>query len=143
MLDRIDQNHNYLSNVMFSDETTFHSCGKVNRYNIRIWGSENPHSVREHVSDSKKVNVWCGMMKDRIIGPFFFIEPTLTGNIYLDMLEQFAVPQLLHQQPNVIFRQDGLPPYWGLGVGDFLDRTFPHRWIDAMDQPGGHPVLQI
>jgi hypothetical protein len=85
---------------MFSDEVTFHTCGKVNRHNIRIWGAENPHSVREHFRDSKKVNVWCGMVKDRIIGPFFFIEPTVTGNIYLDMLQQFAVPQ----QPNVIFQ---------------------------------------
>jgi hypothetical protein len=67
MLDRIDQNPNYLSYVMFSDEATFHTCGKVNRHNIRIWGSENPHSVREHVRDGTKVNVWCGMMKDRII----------------------------------------------------------------------------
>jgi hypothetical protein len=55
MLDRIDQNPNYLSNVMFSDEATFHICGKVNRHNGRIWRSENPHSVWEHVRDSKKV----------------------------------------------------------------------------------------
>jgi hypothetical protein len=95
MLDRIYQSPNYLSNVMFSDEVTFHTCGKVNHHNLRIWGSENPDSVREHVRDSKKVNVWCGMIKDRIIGPFFFIEPTVTRNIYLDTLEQFAVPQLL------------------------------------------------
>jgi hypothetical protein len=54
MLDRIDQNPNCLSNVMFSDEATFHTCGYVNRHKIRIWGSENPHSVREHIRDSKK-----------------------------------------------------------------------------------------
>jgi hypothetical protein len=54
MLERIDQIPNYLSNVMFSDEATFHICGKVNRHDIRIWESENPHSVREHVRDSKK-----------------------------------------------------------------------------------------
>jgi hypothetical protein len=128
-LDHIDQNPNYVSNMMFSDEATFHTCGKVNHHNIRIWGSENPHSVREHVRDSKKVNVWCGMMEDRIIGPFFFIEPTVIGNIYLDVLEQFAVPQLLPQQPNVIFQQDDAPPHWSLDVRDFLDKTFPQRRI--------------
>jgi hypothetical protein len=80
MLDRTDQNTNYLSNAMFSDKANFHTCGKVNRHNIRIWGSEHPHSVREHVRDSKKVNVWCGMMKDKIIGPFFFIEPAACLN---------------------------------------------------------------
>jgi hypothetical protein len=129
MLDRIDQNPNYLSNVMFYDKAIFLTCGKVNRHNIRIWGSENPHSVREHVRDSKKVNVWCGMMKDRIIGSFFFTEPTATGNIYLDMLEHFAVPQLLPQRPNVIFQQDGASLHWSLDVRDFLDRTFPQRWL--------------
>jgi hypothetical protein len=115
---------------MFSDEATFHTCGKESRHNIRIWGSENLHSARKHVRDSKQVNVWCGMMKDRIIGPFFFIEPAVTGNIYLDTLEQFAVPQLLPQQPNVISQQqDGAPPHWSLDVRDFLDRTVPQRWI--------------
>jgi hypothetical protein len=70
------------------------------------------------------------MMKDRIIGHFFVIEPTVTGNIYLDMLEQFAVPQLLLQQPNVISQQqDGAPPHWSLDVRDFLDRTFQQRRI--------------
>jgi hypothetical protein len=57
MLERIDQNPNCLSNVTFSEDATFHTCCKVNRHNIRIWGSENPHSDREHVRDSKKVNV--------------------------------------------------------------------------------------
>jgi hypothetical protein len=61
------------------------------------------------------------MMKDRIIEPFFFTEPTVTRNIYLDMLEQFSIPQLLPQQPNVIFQQDGAPPHWSLDVRDFLD----------------------
>jgi hypothetical protein len=42
MLDRIGQNPNYLSKVIFSDEATFHTRGMVNRHNIRIWGSENP-----------------------------------------------------------------------------------------------------
>jgi hypothetical protein len=77
------------------------------------------------MSDSTKVSVWGGMMKDRIIGPFFVIEPTVTGIIYLDMLEQFTVPQLLPQQSNVIFQQDGAPPHWSFDVCNFFDRTLP------------------
>jgi hypothetical protein len=131
MLDHIDQNPNYVSNVMFSDEATFHTCCKVNHHNLLILGSENPHSIREYVRDSKKLNVWCGMMKDRINGPFFFNEPTVTWNIYLEMLEQFAVPQLLPQQPNVIFQQDCAPPHWSMDVRVFLDRTFPLLWTGS------------
>jgi hypothetical protein len=80
------------------------------------------------------------MMKDRIIGSFF-IEPTVTANIYLDMLEQFAVPQLLPQQPNVIFQQDGAPPHWSSDVRDFLDRTFPKRWIGPTRWPPRSPYM--
>jgi hypothetical protein len=35
--------------VIFSDESTLHASGMVNRQNCGIWGSENPHVVREFV----------------------------------------------------------------------------------------------
>ena len=31
--------------LVLSDEATFHVCGKVNRHNIHIWGTENPHAT--------------------------------------------------------------------------------------------------
>jgi len=42
MLSCIEENDNYLDLVLFSDESTFDVCGKVNRHNCRSWGSENP-----------------------------------------------------------------------------------------------------
>ena len=72
ILERIDVDNEYLQRVCFSDESTFHLSGKVNRHNVRIWGSQNPHVVVEHQRDSPKVNVWSGLMHDRVIGPFFF-----------------------------------------------------------------------
>lgn len=74
---------------------------------------KTPHSVQEHVRDSKKVNLCCGMMKDRIIriNVPLFNDPTVTGNIY-QMLKQFALPQ----QRNVTFQKDGAPPHWSLGM---------------------------
>lgn len=129
MLDRIAADETFLSRVMFTDEATFHVSGAVNRHNVRIWGSESPQALREHMRDSPKVNVWCGLMINRIVGPFFFQEPTVDGAIYLDMLEQFAVPQITDLQPNVMFQQDGAPPHWSLDVRTFLNDTFPQRWI--------------
>lgn len=129
MLDRVAEDETFLSCVMFSDEATFHVSGKVNRHNVRIWGTENPHAFIEHVRDSPKVTVWCGLLENQIIGPFFFQEDTVTGNIYLDMLENFAVPQIAAMQPTIIFQQDGAPPHWSLEVRKFLNDTFPHRWI--------------
>ena len=33
--------------LVLSDEATFHVCDKVNRHNVRIWGTENPHATIE------------------------------------------------------------------------------------------------
>ncbi|KAJ4428941.1 hypothetical protein ANN_25937 [Periplaneta americana] len=107
-------------------EATFHVSGKVNRHNCRIWGSENPSVVIEHQRDSPKWNVWCGIMRDRIIGPYFFAEKTVTANTYLDMLQLYAVPQL---PDGAIFQQDGAPPHFANMVRTFLDEQFPARWI--------------
>ena len=115
--------------MCFSDEATFHVSGKVNKHNIRIWGSQNPCEVLERERDSPKINVWCGLMHNQIIGPFIFAESTITANIYLDMLKHYVVPQLEEFQPRVVFQQDGAPLHWGLIVRDFLNETFPNRWI--------------
>jgi hypothetical protein len=62
----------------------FHVSGVVNRYNCRIWGSQNPYVTCELERDSPQVNVL-----DKLIGPFFS-EKTVTGRSYLDMLELYA-----------------------------------------------------
>ena len=46
MLEEIDNNE-FFHKVVFSDEYTFHDSHVMNRYNCRIWGSENPHAARE------------------------------------------------------------------------------------------------
>jgi hypothetical protein len=126
MLSRIEENDNYLDLVLFSDESTFHMCGKVSWHNCRIWDSENPHQVIEYERDTPKLNVWLGLHKHGVIGPFFFMESTVTGHSYLDMLENFAVPQI---PPGFIFQQDSAPPHFHRDVTTFLDETFPGRWV--------------
>ncbi|GBO05196.1 hypothetical protein AVEN_263619-1 [Araneus ventricosus] len=48
--------------------------------------------------------------------------PTVTSNIYFDMLQLYAVAQF---PGGVIFQQDGAPPHYGNIVREFLDTTFP------------------
>jgi hypothetical protein len=72
ILSRIDKDNDYLSRACFSDKATFHISGTVNLHNCRIWGSENPHVVREHERDTPKLNVWCGLTSVGVIGTFFF-----------------------------------------------------------------------
>jgi hypothetical protein len=58
MLNPLEEDNLFLDKIIFSDEATFHFSGKVNRHNLIIWGSQNPHQVVEHVRDSPKVNVF-------------------------------------------------------------------------------------
>ena len=74
MLQRISEGEEFLKRICFSDEATFHFSGKLNKHNVRIWGSEHPYEIRELERGSPKVNVWCGIMCNRVIGPFFFHE---------------------------------------------------------------------
>jgi hypothetical protein len=69
MLQKNDSDETFLDSLCFSDEATFHVNGIVNTHNCRIWGSQPPQEIIEHQRGTPKVNVWCGMMKDRIIGP--------------------------------------------------------------------------
>ncbi|PSN39385.1 hypothetical protein C0J52_26129, partial [Blattella germanica] len=102
------------------------SFWKDNRHNCRIWGYQNPYRVIEHERDSPKVNVWLGMHKNGVIGPLFFLEPTVTGLTYLDMLQNFAIPLF---PPGLTFQQDGAPPHIHRNVKTFLDVTFQRNWI--------------
>lgn len=129
MLKEISSDETFLNRICFSDEATFHVSGKLNTHNSRIWGSENPHVTIELHRNSPKVNVWCGIMCNRIIGPYFFKENSITSNSYLALLVDYVAPQLGVLQPSIIFQQDGAPPHWGLRVREFLNRTFPDRWI--------------
>lgn len=80
------QIENFASHLVFSDKAIFHSSGKVNRRNVRIWGVNNPHVIIEHGRDSAKINVFCATSKTQNYGPFSFIENTVNGRSYLEML---------------------------------------------------------
>lgn len=97
-----------------------------------VWGTEHPHEVIQHHRDSPKVNVWCGLMVDRVIGPFIFVERTINGDIYYDMLTEYVFPQMEDIEAEkglVFFQQDGAPPHYSNHVRAALDTRFPGRWI--------------
>ena len=101
----------FAENLVFSDEATFHVCGKVNRHNLRIWGTENLRARIEYVRDSPKVNVFCAVSFCKVYGPFFIAEATVTGINYLDMLQLWLIPQLQEDIVDFIFQHDGAPPH--------------------------------
>ena len=47
------ENNSYLDNIDFLDEANFHLCGKLNKHNCQISGSENPHVIHEHERETR------------------------------------------------------------------------------------------
>ncbi|GFW17171.1 uncharacterized protein TNCV_2762941 [Trichonephila clavipes] len=92
MLHRLDADEHFLNRILFPDESTFHVSGMVIKHNVRFGGSEQPYAVRELQRSSEKLNVWCGLLPGRILGPFSFSEKTVSSSTYLDMLEIYAFP---------------------------------------------------
>ncbi|KAJ4428903.1 hypothetical protein ANN_25897 [Periplaneta americana] len=104
--------------------------GKINKHNCRVWGTQKPHRIIEHERDSPKVNVFCALSQRKLYGPFFFIEATVTGHSYLEMLEQWLVPQLRQDlNDDFIFQQDGAPPHFHNAVRAYLNTEMSDRWI--------------
>jgi len=119
----------FVEKLVSSDEATFHVCGKANRHNVRIWGTENPHATMEHVRDSPKMNMFCAVSSCKVYGPIFFAEQLVTGINYLDMLQLWLMPQLQEASEDFIFQQDGAPPHFHFDVRAQLIANLPGRWI--------------
>jgi hypothetical protein len=122
MFRQIQDNERFPDFAIFSDESTFHVSGKVSTHNCRISGSENPH-----VRDSLKVNVFCALSKEMVYGPFF-METTITGIVYLDMLQQFLIPLLDEDDQDGCIHFQHFPYYLG-EVREYLSARFPGQWI--------------
>lgn len=139
MVDLLENGPLLLNNILFSDEASFYLNGTVNKQNCRYWAPTNPHWFIEHKTQyPQKVNVWAGIVGDRIVGPYFFAG-TLTGALYLQFLQTELVPLLIELFPNpdnpdipsnsLWFQQDGAPPHTTQLVRDYLNHVFPRRWI--------------
>jgi hypothetical protein len=62
------------------------------------------------------------------------METTITGIVYLYMLQQFLIPQL--DDGRIRFQQDDAPPHYLEEVREYLNTRFPGRWI-------GHLIPRI
>ncbi len=93
MLVSFDENSTLLDKIIYSDESEFKLNGQVNRHNSCYWSSRNPHATAPVRHTSQGVMVWCGITSTRIFGPYFFDE-NVTGESYLNMLQDFLWPQI-------------------------------------------------
>jgi hypothetical protein len=71
----------------------------------------------EHRRGTSEINIWCGMMKDRIIGPFLFQKATVKSNSCRGMLQHYTMPQL---SCDTCYQQNREPPtFWKLSPSVF------------------------
>jgi hypothetical protein len=73
-----------------------------------------------HTQYPQKVNVWTGIIDDRILGSFFFAN-NLIGDRYLQFLQLELMPEVAALFPNannpdlpnntIGLQQDGAPPH--------------------------------
>lgn len=131
--ERIMERSAFHKDIFFSDESTFTTNGVVSSQNCRYWAEVNPNfKIVTNSQKYKKVNVWCGIWSDRIVGPYFF-DSNLNQESYLEMLETVVLPFLddinLEKRGKLFFQQDGCPAHNAVAVREWLNKYFPEKWL--------------
>lgn len=127
------EDEDFFKYVMFTDESTFHRNGFVNRHNFHFYDTQNPHALLvNNFQHQWSLNVWGGVIHDYVIGPYFFDEH-LNGRLFLEFLRHDFV-RLTDNLPEFITNRmwlqlDGAPPHYSRYVREHLNEQFPERWI--------------
>lgn len=132
-LDMNRSDENFIKNLIMSDEAHFHLNGYVNKQNCRVWATENPRIVQQHQLHPIRCTVWCGIMANRIIGPYFFEDEnenplTVTGESYRNMINNYLRPKVA-DNPEVWFQQDGATAHTSGATISLLHEIFGNRLI--------------
>jgi hypothetical protein len=128
ILARMDQEPMLLHQLLISDEANFFLSGFVNKQNFRYW---SPQILHEKPQKGQKVVVWCAVGRCEIIGPYFFKDGashalTVNADRYVDMLQNFLVPELHARQLDTIwFQHNGTMPHTARTSMALLQDLFP------------------
>lgn len=132
MMEKANEDTNFLRNICFTDECTFTLHNAPNNQNCRMWATQNPRlCVETRTQYPKKVNLWAGILGHRIIGPFV-IEGNLTGDKYLELLEDQITPALNEAAgvaEEIWFQMDGCPAHNTRNVRRYLNESFDNKVI--------------
>lgn len=127
------RDQDFLSKIIWTDESKFTNCGIFNRHNEHFWAIENPRefrAVRPQVRFG--VNVWIGLVGDTLLGPYIF-EDNLTAQHYAEFLRTTLLDYLenipLARLRDLWWQQDGAPPHNAREVTNILNEMFPNKWL--------------
>lgn len=127
------EDHNFLANILFTDEAGFTRNGVFNFHNTHVWADENPHAIMESRHQVRfSLNIWIGILGDNLLGPVV-LPNRLTGAGYLNFLQNTLRDLLddipLNQRQQMWFQHDGAPAHFSIVVREHLHGTFGRRWV--------------
>lgn len=130
---KIEEDYKFPYNILWTDEATFTSNGVVSSQNSRWWAQGNPNFIIECRNQySFKTNVWCGILNDQIIGPYFF-RNNLNSQRYLEFLNNDIAEVLdnmaIDLRCALWYQLDGAPIHNTLQVRNTLNVLFHSRVI--------------
>jgi hypothetical protein len=118
--------------ILWTDETSFTRTGVYSTHNVHFWSHENPHMSRESNFQHRwRINVWAGILGDRIIGPIF-LPHALNAENYLHFL-RVDLENILEKLPvaaysRTIYQHDGAPAHYATRCRQYLNGRFT-TWI--------------
>lgn len=121
--------------TVYSVEATFH-LQHVNQYNVRISGTNNPHAVFEGTRENTSFNVFLLYLKIHSLS-FFFAKRTVTGVVYVDILQEFLMLRRGSHWHSSPVRWSTWHLLFYFAVEDFLDQMLPWKLIGR-----GRPTSQ-
>lgn len=131
LLNMQENDPNFISNILWTDESYFSRDGIFNVHNNHQWAVENPHAVRAHAHQQRfGLNVWAGILGNFLIGPVVLPE-RLSADNFLNFLQN-DLEDLLENVPLAVRRRmwvqmDGAPAHYGINVLEWCHANYPNR----------------
>lgn len=122
MVELINADGQFLSKILWTDESLLTREGCFNYHNSHYYSDTNSRRTRVNSYQHRfKINIWCGILNNKLVGPHYF-DGTLNGPMYLDFLVN-TLPNLIadvgEDINEVIFQQDGAPAHFSLSQFPF------------------------
>ena len=129
VINRNEQDGNFVGNIVFSDEASFHLNGSVNMHNAFIYAEENPHAICVKPLRSSALTCWAMISLHHGI-TFHIQDSTMNAERYHDILELKVLPVLKDRRNRAQhFQQDGAPAHYASINRTLLDQELTNRWI--------------
>lgn len=132
-VNKAEHDPSFMGLILWSDEASFSNAGMFNKKNNHYWSRENLMLTKAHRPQRRfSVNVWCGLMGSRLLGPIFY-QGNLTAERYLELirpvLEDLLDDMDLASRESMYMQQDGAPAHNSRIATEMLENMFPSKWI--------------